>query len=216
MRAGLLLLFATACGFKGHALTSDGGSQPIDASSPSSDSSNQPSDAYQPDAMATVDASLAGCPTGAGWVQLSNNGHYYFSPIGQDKHWWQAESDCEMRGGSHLAVIGSLAEALTVGAQLNSAGVPYAWIGTFQVNMAPAKDLGWLFVAGGSAYRNWAGGEPNDGGNAVEMGKENFVQLYPSGQMNDTPGTDTLHYICECDGVPVSQTTLDLAPQDPT
>ena len=109
-------------------------------------------------------------------------------------------------------------EAIDVGGYLvnigqNVGGVSYAWIGMFQPLLSPSKSAGWLVVTGGAAYANWANGEPSDGNaGSSEAGKENFAQMYQSGQFNDTAGTDTLHYICECDGVPADGLTLALVP----
>ena len=151
-----------------------------------------------------------------GWTSLGGS-HYYFSQSGQDKRWWEAEADCVSRGSgfsaTHLAVIGTKVEAMMVGAQL---AVAYAWIGMFQPLLSPSKAANWLAVTGGSAIGNdWSNNEPSDGGNAVEIGDENFAQIYNNGTLNDTQGTDSLRYICECDGIPADGPTLSKVPPEP-
>jgi hypothetical protein len=167
-----------------------------------------------PDAALTVDGPRPlTCPSTTGWVVLTNGGHYFLST--QQKHWGAAETDCEGRGvaagfsATHLAAIDNLVEALAVGTALTTA---YEWIGTIQPLNSTGKGVNWRVVTGGSAYLNWSGGEPSDGGSSSEMGVENFAQIYPTGMFNDTPGTDNLNYVCECDGIPADPATLGLVP----
>ncbi len=222
MRAVVLASLLTACGFRGQEVT---GGQPADAprandSAPFISSDATTVDAHG-DAPAIADAGPLTCPITTGWVTLANGGHYYFSPDGQDKHWSAAETDCEQRGtnfsSTHLAIIGSLQEGIDVGgylAQVGSAtgGVSFAWIGLFQELLTGSKTTGWLEITGVPTYVNWASGEPNDANNAVELGTENFAWLNQPGNFNDAPGSDALHYVCECDGISVNFLTSTLVP----
>ena len=103
----------------------------------------------------------------------------------------------------HLVVLETKLEAQAVAAH---SPAPYAFIGMFQPRTATQPGADWRAITGGPGLTDdWAGNEPNDG-DGTENGAENFSQLYNTGTINDDPGTDVLHYICECDGLPVVAT----------
>jgi len=225
MRVALLIVLA-GCGFKGAALGSGDADVAFDTALVTGDTrtggdagmvdapTTPPADAT-PDAP--PDASLPKeCPTGG---QKLGANTFYFSSNGMDKKWWEAEAACEAMGTTstlpvHLAVPTNKGEAMQLGSAL--APTPWAWLGVVQAVVAlEGKDDNWFAITGGTAYRNWRVGEPSDGGNAVEVSAENFAQLYTDGTMNDTKGTDTLHYICECDGLAADPAAKLLVPLEP-
>ncbi len=208
----LVLLGATACGFHGQGVTGDA-AHAIDA--PRAIDAGIASDVMADSAKLLPDSSTGlDCPTGSGWMALSGS-TYFFSGDNDNETWWQAEATCEGKtgGGSqvHLAVITSLTEAAAVATHMVS---PNAWIGMFQPLTALTPGDDWRAITGGPAYAlDWETGEPNDFDNNEMDHMENFAELNMTNQtFNDTSGMSGLHYVCECDGLPVINAGVPPAP----
>ena len=120
------------------------------------------------------------------------NGHYYdFVAAGLD---WNSAANAAaalsylgLQG--HLATVTSSSENDFITTALPGA-VAFsgsAWFGGSQAANSATPSTGWSWVTGEPwSYTNWNGGEPNDGGDFVEKGQENYVHFYfGDGTWND-------------------------------
>lgn len=150
-----------------------------------------------------------------GWVQWSNNGHYYLAvhrPGGRT--WAAARAEAQQMGGD-LASITSLAENAFVFSLVsdpkfwltaaNPTRVLGPWLGGYQLTGSVAPSAGWTWVTGEAwSLNRWSNGEPNDWqGNQED--KLQFFALGPTplGYWNDlTGGSLMTGYVVEIAGVP--------------
>ena len=127
----------------------------------------------------------------AGPVLNTNNGHYYY--LLQTNNWTVSEAQAVLLGG-HLTTINDAAENNWVASQFMSYGGTNRdlWIGmrdtandTTTVVAQHATNFFW--VSGDtSTYRNWASGEPNNGGGIVYE-YYGFIDYFYGGKWNDGP-----------------------------
>jgi hypothetical protein len=207
MRA--LLLLVGACGFHATSEVIGGDANPaLDAHVQSTQDAGLTLDAGVSTALDATIAIQLDCPSSANWITVGA-AHYFVSPDGDDKTWWDAEADCEAMtmGHSqiHLAVFASDAEALALAPHLVA---PSSWTGMFQPLDQALPIAGWEWITGGNGIVDWSPGEPNDGNSAGggEDNKENFAAIYQTGLQNDADGNAVFHYVCRCDGLPISTT----------
>ncbi len=218
MRSVLVLL--GACGFHGSSdVVTDG--TPLGDAMVAADAA-----AVDHDAQMTIDAAThddAGvstalvCPTSANWIVVGS-AHYFISPNNDDKTWWDAETDCESKKLSpgsaiHLATFTSNVETLALASHLIAQS---SWVGMFQPLGESTPLSGWEWITGGGGLPlDWQLGEPNDGNSGGEDGTENFAAIYmTTGTLNDNSGDAVFHYVCRCDGVPVSAAAAAMVPAD--
>lgn len=191
----VLVLAAVGCSFDRAGL--DPAARDPDANStvaPTTDAapSTPPPDAPPPPDAGPPDALT--CPEG--FTQLPTGCYFHGGTqagLGDDVNFFEAENDCEARGG-HLAVIDDATEnaALT-----EWAGGDTPWIGLSDI--VEEGEFRWVLDQP-LGYTNWNGGEPNDGG---DWGDEGCVELRSDGKWNDIGCGDWNHYVCEYDLKPV-------------
>ncbi|HEY4177553.1 MAG TPA: C-type lectin domain-containing protein [Kofleriaceae bacterium] len=214
---GIVAASLTGCGFSASGQSDPSSDAPRDDASRVPDSNTLDAATDAPTDSAP-DAIQKACPDGGTGFhgQTLADAHFaisdhffYFSGVGDVKHFNAAETACEALGSAatkpvHLATPSST-EAAMVGAVQPSS---YMWIGVYQLQDQASPTAGWVTVTGktgADVYTDWAMGEPSDGGGGENNG-ENYVEMYgatdghPDGTMNDTSANDNLGYICGCDG----------------
>jgi hypothetical protein len=149
------------------------------------------------DDAVTADAFELTCP--GTYLMFPGLAHKYRLSSGFD--WLRAEQNCESDRGAatgytHLAVISDEAERMAIAVVLNG-NIP--WIGLTDLT---AEGI-WRWVTNepvqnypGLSRPPWGTTEPN--GSMTE----NCVQFNIAGTFTDSPCTNTLPVICECDGYP--------------
>lgn len=116
----------------------------------------------------------------------------------------EAQGDCTDDMGATLAILHNPTEHAFVAEQSPTE----AWLGLAQEPGSSAPDAGWLWSDGSTGYgvpviwgtRPWDGGEPNDGGSAVENNSENCGILLGAGRsslLDDRACNANLRFICE-------------------
>lgn len=155
-------------------------------------------------------AGLAASGNAQAFVDPNTNNAYEIVSGGGTFAQRQAASVLRVFSGrtGHLATITSAAEALFLNTTFGG-GLGNVMIGAFQTPGSSSPSSGWNWVTGEAwSYTNWNGGEPNDGGDGVENGAENFATFFPgaAGRWNDTPDSYGSAYMVEYDAVPEPST----------
>lgn len=135
-------------------------------------------------AIACLDSISNGQSVIDGPIQSPVNGHYY--SVLSNSNWTDAEAASQALGG-YLATVRSAAEETWI--QQTFSAYPYLWIGLYdptqQVVAGQAHANNFVWVDGEtSAYRDWAGGEPNN-----FNGDEYWTELVLTNSSTDPSGT---------------------------
>ncbi|HIE29863.1 TPA: hypothetical protein EYP66_21545 [Candidatus Poribacteria bacterium] len=133
---------------------------------------------------------IAGINANSEPVQWPVNGHWY-DAIDYPSTWIRAYIHAKRQ--SHEGLPGHLA-TLTSQEENDFVWQTFQrelyWLGGFQVRWARRVDRGWRWITGERWWRftNWDDTQPDDGGDMVENGEENFLQFRyheSNGKWND-------------------------------
>lgn len=146
---------------------------------------------------------VAACaPAFGDWTYNPGTGHWY--RLTAQGTWDEAEAEAVKQGG-HLVTINDAPEQDWLINNLPCpAGCALVFIGLHQLPGSTEPAEGWVWISGDpSTYRNWRGGEPNDG-NICAPSCEQYAEMHcdsaPDGEWNDIPITGN-----GCDTMPAGQ-----------
>ena len=120
--------------------------------------------------------------------------------------WRLAEASCESLN-AHLFVPDTDAEADAMRGKLTG---DKRWVGIAQPFGQASPTAGWVRITGGDVTTRWANGKPDEAG-GPETGGEQAGSL-AAGGFDDDDHHVARPYICECDGIAVMRTTVEMLP----
>ncbi|NOY94667.1 MAG: hypothetical protein GXP55_26110 [Deltaproteobacteria bacterium] len=128
-----------------------------------------------------------GCPCDV----LENGGHVYLFCAAAN---WTSARDTCTDNGYQLVTIDGEAENSFVRSEASARGAGDVWIGYND----RGSNGSFVWQGPDSSYRNWSGGEPNNGGCPLDIGcHEDCVELFSDGRWNDQACDDSRFFVCE-------------------
>ena len=160
-----------------------------------------------------VDAAVAfdpnTCPTDFTQLSVDTPSRYRVLPVlPLTAEYFDYVTACGMQkpGVTHIAIIETLAEAMTVGPLAAGSGGPaQVYVGALQSQTATGLAVGWIHADGSPvAATVWAASEPDDGDGSEGNHQEQVAVLTSGGRLNDIALKMHWPVLCECDGKTVA------------